>query len=71
MEARAGEGSSEFGNFRWLNRLAAQADVRVAFTAKGRERFLDYVDLLESIVHDSGRRLRGRQGSVLLPEGGA
>ena len=44
----------------------------VAFTHEGRERFLDYVDLLEGIARDSAEGLRekgGGDGVVPVPEG--
>ena len=44
----------------------------VSFTEAGKERFLDYVDLLESIARDSVKKLRQprRRRVVPLPEGG-
>ena len=37
----------------------ARLTTYVAFTAVGRERFLDYIDLLDAVVHDSKEALRG------------
>lgn len=45
----------------------------VTFTSEGRERFLDYVDLLENIARDSAEALRTDDesgGVVPLPESG-
>jgi len=45
----------------------------VGFTKAGREKFLDYVDLLESIARASADHLRAPGGDdpVPVPEGGA
>ncbi len=42
----------------------------IGFTTPGRERFLDYVDLLESVLHDSQRALRrGASSTIRASEG--
>ena len=69
----AGEGSSEFGYLRWLNRLAARSGVRVAFTAK-RLQGGDPLELVESaldrltVVERRGARFRHR--ALLLDRDG-
>ena len=43
------EGSSEFGYLRWLNRLAAREEIRIAFTAK-RLKSGDPLELIEAAI---------------------
>ncbi len=69
----AGEGNSEFGYLRWLNRLAAKTGVRIAFTAKCLQGG-DPLELVESalnqltVVERRGTQFRHR--ALLLDRDG-
>jgi len=45
----------------------ARLSTYVVFTEEGRERFLDYIDLLDAVVHDSREALRGAKDPAYSP----